>query len=581
MCGIAGIISFNNKPVLIEELKQMTDSIVHRGPDGEGHWVNPYGNVGLGHRRLSIIDLSNNGKQPMHYANERYTITFNGEIYNYIEIRELLISKGYQFHSSSDTEVLLALFDLKKEKCLADLDGMFSFAIWDEKKQELFCARDRFGEKPFYYSYEKGQFFYFASEMKELWALGISKENDNDVLNHFIKTENVVYGLDTTKTFYKKIKQLDSSHYLFIKKNGDIIIERYYDLDKIQINKNISLDDAVQKFTQLFTESIQLRLRSDVSVGSSLSGGLDSSSIVMMVDKLKEETTKQKTFSARFKGFDKDEGIHIHKVVDACKNIACYEVWPKQDELQEVLSKLIFHQEEPFGSSSVFAQWKVMELAKKNGTVVLLDGQGADEYLVGYLPLYGLYLKQLFFTDKKKYNNEQMMYLKLRGYLGCTLQEEETLRMKIGRFKKKLFNQEMPYNNESLTHELKKQMLSVGLKELLRYADRNSMAHSREVRLPFLSHKLIDFVFSLPDEFKLFEGWTKYLLRLSMNDVLPKDITWRVDKIGYVTPQNNWMENMYWKEQIELGKKKYLEITSDKNKKMENWNYLMLNNFIQ
>ncbi|MCF8422783.1 MAG: asparagine synthase (glutamine-hydrolyzing) [Bacteroidia bacterium] len=579
MCGIAGIIHFNNKPVLTEQLKQMTDVIAHRGPDGEGYWVNAKSNVGFGHRRLSIIDLSSNGKQPMHYANNRYTVTFNGEIYNYIELREQLISKGYLFHSNSDTEVLLALYDLKKEKCLADLDGMFAFAIWDEKEQELFCARDRFGEKPFYYSYEKGQYFYFASEMKELWAIGISKQNDSDVLNNFLKTEKVVYSTDTTKTFYKNVKQLDSSHYLIIKKNADVKIERYYDLDNIQINRNISLSEAVEKFTQLFTESVRLRLRSDVAVGSSLSGGLDSSSIVMMMDKLKGEATQQKTFSARFKSFDKDEGVHIHKVVDACKNVVCYEVWPKQEELQKILPELIFHQEEPFASSSVFAQWKVMELAKQNGTVVLLDGQGADEYLAGYLPLYGLYLKQLFFTDKGKYNHEQSIYLKLRGSLGCTLEEDETIRMKIGRLKKKIFKQAMPYNNESLTRELKKQMLSIGLKELLRYADRNSMAHSREVRLPFLSHKLIDFVFSLPDEFKLFEGWTKYILRLSMNDLLPKDIAWRVDKIGYVTPQNNWMENNYWKNQIEEGKNKFSELTSTKNGKMESWNYIMLNNF--
>ena len=580
MCGIAGILKLNNFLVSSQELKQMTDSIAHRGPDGEGQWVNSKGNVGLGHRRLSIIDLTESGKQPMHYANERYTITFNGEIYNYIELREQLKSKGYIFQSNSDTEVLLAMYDLKKEKCLSELDGMFAFSIWDEQEQELFCARDRFGEKPFYYSFEKGKHFYFASEMKALWAVEISKEYNVEVMDHYLKTGSSVYSNDVTKTFYSKIHQLDSAHYLILKNNSEIKIKRYYSLDDNQINRSISLNEAVEQFTLLFKESVNLRLRSDVTVGSSLSGGLDSSSIVMMIDKLKGDLTQQNTFSARFNGFKKDEGVHIHKVISACKNVVCHEVWPKEEELQKLIDQLVFHQEEPFASSSVFAQWKVMELAKQNGTVVLLDGQGADEYLGGYLPIYGLYFKQLFFTDKRKYKHEQSAYLNLRGHVGTTFEEDETLRMKIGRMKRQLFNQPMPYDKNSLSNELKKQTLSVGLKELLRYADRNSMAHSREVRLPFLSHKLIDFVFSLPDDYKLFEGWTKYVLRLSMKNLLPKDITWRVDKIGYETPQSNWMKNEFWKQQILEGQKKHSQLSVDKTKGMSDWNYIMLNKFL-
>ena len=579
MCGIAGILKFNNFSDSTYELKRMTDVIAHRGPDGEGQWANLKGNIGLGHRRLSIIDLTDSGKQPMHYANERYTITFNGEIYNYIELREQLKNKGYKFQSNSDTEVLLAMYDLKKEKCLNELDGMFAFSIWDEQEQELFCARDRFGEKPFYYSYEKGKHFYFASEMKALWAAGISKNYNSEVLNHYLNTGSAIYSNDLTKTFYSEINQLDSAHYLILKNNSDIKIQRYYNLNNTLINTKISLDEAIEQFTLLFTESVDLRLRSDVSVGSSLSGGLDSSSIVMMIDKLKGNSTKQHTFSARFDGFKKDEGVHIHKVINACKNVASHEVYPQEEELQQLINKLVFHQEEPFGSSSVFAQWKVMELAKQNGTVVLLDGQGADEYLGGYLPTYGLYFKQLFFTDQQKYKHEQKAYLNLRGHVGTTFEEDETLRMKIGRMKRQLLNQSMPYDNNSLSNELKKQTLSIGLKELLRYADRNSMAHSREVRLPFLSHKLVDFVFSLPDDYKLFEGWTKYILRLSMDNVLPKDITWRVDKIGYETPQSNWMNTEFWKQQILEGQNKHAQIAKDKSLIMSDWNYIMLNKF--
>ena len=446
MCGIAGILNFNRSKVLHDDLQKITDVIAHRGPDGEGHWINENKNVGFGHRRLSIIDLTDSGKQPMHYASGRYTITFNGEIYNYIELRELLKTKGYIFLSNSDTEVLLAMYDWKKEHCLSFLDGMFAFAIWDENEQSLFCARDRFGEKPFYYSLENGKEFCFASEMKALWAHGISKENDNKVLDNYLKTGSAIFAEDATKTFYAKIKQLDSGHYLIINNKMELLTKCYYHLDHIQLNKNIKLTDAIEEFKQLFLESIKLRLRSDVSVGSSLSGGLDSSSIVMLIDSLKDSMINQHTFSARFDGFVRDEGVQMHQVLNKCKNVVPHEVWPQEQEFQEIIDKIIFHQEEPFGSSSVFAQWKVMELAKKNGTVVLLDGQGADEYLAGYLPFYGLYFKQLFFTNKKKYQYEKAAYFKLRGIEGTSFESEETLRMKIGRLKRSMMNQKMPYD---------------------------------------------------------------------------------------------------------------------------------------
>src|SRR5438309_503177 len=185
MCGIAGVMSLHNSEVNEARLKKMTDTIRHRGPDGDGQWINAGGGTGLAHRRLSIIDLTEGGKQPMHYA-DRYTITFNGEIYNYIELRQELEKNGYHFHSTSDTEVLMAMYDYKKEKCLEYLDGMFAFAIWDEKSKQLFCARDRFGEKPFYYSYEKGKHFVFASEMKALWAGGVCKTVDTVMLYNYL-----------------------------------------------------------------------------------------------------------------------------------------------------------------------------------------------------------------------------------------------------------------------------------------------------------------------------------------------------------------------------------------------------------
>ena len=555
MCGIAGIYNLNNSSVKKEELKKMTDVIFHRGPDGEGHWVNQSSKVGFGHRRLSIIDLSENGKQPMHYANERYTITFNGEIYNYIELKNELIIKGCQFISDSDTEVLLALYDLKKEKCLDDLDGMFAFAIWDEKEQTLFCARDRFGEKPFHYFLDNNRFV-FASEIKQFWEIDIIKQLDQEKLLHFANTGIINEDAKITETYYENIKRLDSAHYLLIDANKNILIKKYWDIDLNKEQFTGTIEQAAEKFLELFTESIRLRLRSDVPVGSSLSGGLDSSSIVMLIDALKGKDLKQNTFSARFKDFEKDEGKHIETVVNSCKNINVHYTWPDKEYFENVFDKVTYYQDEPFGSASMVAQYAVMELAKKNNVTVLLDGQGADEQLAGYLFFYQNYLHQLFYNNRSVYKLEHQAYLKYHNQAKPykSIPERETLTMKLGRYKKKILQQEMPYKNQ-LAIDLKTNSLNSILKELLRYGDRNSMAHSREVRLPFLSHKLVEFIFSLPNEYKINQGWTKFVMRKAMDKILPPSICWRVDKIGYEPPQKKWIQSERFLNDIERASK--------------------------
>ncbi|MHB8261606.1 MAG: asparagine synthase (glutamine-hydrolyzing) [Bacteroidia bacterium] len=567
MCGIAGIYTFSNSSVSMDELKKMTDVIVHRGPDGEGHWITPKGNVGFGHRRLSIIDLSDNAKQPMHYADGRYTLTFNGEIYNYIELKEFLVSKGYIFQSNSDTEVLLALYDLKKEKCLDDLDGMFAFALWDEKEQTLFCARDRFGEKPFHYYLDENRFV-FASEIKQFWTIGIAKKVDEKKLLNYVETGTIETAEKITDTFYKTIKRLDAAHYLKIDAHKKVTIHKYWDIDLGVKPFSGTIEQAAEKFLELFTESIRLRLRSDVPVGSSLSGGLDSSSIVMLIDALKAnafafsetkrnkgdelKNLKQNTFSARFKDFEKDEGKHIEAVVKACKNVDVHYTWPDAAYFEQVFDKVTYHQDEPFGSASIVAQYAVMELAKQNNVTVLLDGQGADEYLAGYLMYYTTYLHQLFYTKSPLYAGEHSMYQKFHqeAYPYSSIYTNETLRMKLGRYRRILLGQSMPHFYD-LNKSLKDSTTLTGLKELLRYADRNSMAHSREVRLPFLSHKLVEFAFSLPAEYKINKGWTKFVLRKAMDKILPQSICWRVDKIGYEPPQKNWLQSEKFKTEIE------------------------------
>lgn len=543
MCGIAGILKFNSVTIEKSHLKQMTDVISHRGPDGEGHWVSSNAGVGFGHRRLSIIDLSKNGSQPMHYLNNRYTITFNGEIYNYLELKQTLLSKGYQFVSDSDTEVLLAMYDWKKENCLTDLDGMFAFAIWDEKEQELFCARDRFGEKPFHY-YLNEKEFVFASEIKQFWAYGIQKKTVESRLVQFLENGQIDDPFNTAQTFYHQIKRLDPAHFMLFRRNGAPRIKKYWDID-LEATFRGTLQEATDQFSSIFKESVSMRLRADVPVGTSLSGGLDSSSICMIINGLKADGQKQTSFSARFKNFEKDEGVYIEEVLRACKDVEANFVWPDENYFFENFAKINYHQDEPYTSTSMIAQYSVMELAKTKGITVLIDGQGADESLGGYMPYYKLYLDSLFYTDRQKFEKEKLAYDSLhsntRPYEAPD--KNETLRMKLGRLKKTLLRQNMPYGPDALKEKLYADTTSMHLQTLLRYADRNSMANSREVRLPFLSHRLIEFVFTLPDHFKLNSGWTKYILRKAMDPVLPGQICWRTNKVGYESPQEKWLQH--------------------------------------
>ena len=601
MCGIAGILQFKNETINPNSLKKMTDVLAHRGPDGEGQWINEKANVGFGHRRLSILDLSKAGHQPMHYAKNRYTITFNGEIYNYIELKEKLLKKGYQFKSNTDTEVLLALYDLKKEACLNDLDGMFSFAIWDEEKQELFCARDRFGEKPFFFSYFKNKLF-FASEMKALFEIGVPKEKRIDRYYQYL-----MYGInedsnDRSSTFYESIYQLKPAHYFIISKSEKPIQKKYWDID-LSHQIDIPFAEAQIKFRELFEDSINKRLRSDVPVGSSLSGGLDSSSIVLLIDKIKNKAQVQKTFSARFKNFDKDEGKYMNYVIEK-SNVEPYFVFPTASSALSNFKTIMHHQEEPIGSLSIAAQFEVMQLARKNNVIVLQDGQGADEILAGYQGYYDAYFLELYTNNRKKYNEEIKAFNNLRAIehskpsLAFMWHSKHYKSKKaVGEALKNIKNPKSKYfqginpdivrqfkSNENpldraanLKQRLYDSLFKRGLSELLRYSDRNSMANSVEVRLPFLSHKLVEFLFSLPDEYLLNTGWSKYVLRKSLENVLPPEIAWRKDKIGYATPQKEWESSPAFKTIIldaidTLKKEKIITIENDKL----NWQYLML-----
>jgi asparagine synthase (glutamine-hydrolysing) len=576
MCGIAGILSTSFEQIAEVHLKKMINALAHRGPDGEGLWSNATKNVLLGHRRLAIIDLSDAAAQPMHYLN-RYTITYNGEIYNYIELKEILLEKGYQFTSASDTEVVLAAYDFWNQNCLHYFDGMFAFAIWDEKEQQLFAARDRFGEKPFYY-YETENYLFFASEMKALWAAGAAKNVDEKMLLNYLALGHVQNCVDKEQTFFNDIYSLPPAHFFKYKPFGQkLAVKRYWRLDK-EIKISISPEEAIEKFNELFIASVQKRLRSDVAVGTSLSGGLDSSSIIATLQQLK---INPKTFSAIFPGFEKDESAYINLLTDKF-GIANFKTQPSADDLINDFEKLCYHQEEPFQSSSIFAQYKVFELAKQQNIKVLLDGQGADETLAGYHKYIQWYLQEVLSRHKLgAAQKEKKALLKnkipfswgLKNYFAAFLPMHAAMHLEKKEYQKTIHQPDITPEFLSLQrgrewegiHKpavtklndiLHFNTTELGLEELLRYADRNSMAHGREVRLPFLDHRLVEFIFSLPANLKIHDGWTKFLLRKAMDKKLPDEIVWRKDKVGYEPPQQQWMENKALQEYIHEAKKK-------------------------
>lgn len=598
MCGIAGILNFNQQKIPLSKLNAMTEIISHRGPDGFGQWSNPEENVLLGHRRLSIIDLSTAGHQPMSFGH--LTITFNGEIYNYIELKKELTLKGYQFKTESDTEVLLMCYHLKGASCLKDLEGMFSFAIWDDEKKQLFCARDRFGEKPFYYTIYDNNFI-FGSEIKQLFAFGIKKEINESRLFYYAATGNITDHKQLQQTYYKNICQLPHSHYAVISFSGKIEIKKYWDID-ININYKIKENEAVERFSELLANSIQKCLRSDVPVGTSLSGGLDSTTIASYICRDFQPNSALNTFTATFKNFEKDESKYIKIFSEKYSNINSYFVEPSSDGFFDELDKLFFHHDEPIGSTSIYAQYKVMELARKKNITVLLDGQGADEYLGGYNKYWVVLLNQLFASKDPSYIAEKQnvhnlinfdhnpgknLKLMLR-YPGTHKFLSKTKKIAVPSKKTylpKILNtdiQEGISNSiikddilfENLNDTLKQSTLFSGLQELLRFADRNSMAHSREVRLPFLSHELVEFAFTLPSNLKMQNGWSKYILRSSQTDRLPKEICWRKEKIGYETPQVTWFKTKRATDFFEhIRSKLYATKIFDQDylKKADNW----------
>jgi asparagine synthase (glutamine-hydrolysing) len=552
---VCGIVGFNWHDS--EQLEKMRETLRHRGPDGEGEYFDEF--VSLGHRRLAIIDLSPAGHQPMSNEDETLCLIYNGEIYNYVELIEQLKKRGHQFRSKTDSEVILHAYEEWGRECVSRFNGMFAFCIYDRNRMQLFLARDRFGVKPLYYHLQNGRFT-FASEIKAILEDPTIPRRPNEHLIY----DYLVYNCydHTQETFFEGIKALLPGHCLiFDLREKRTEHYRWYDIPLNQFNRGISEKEILTHFRGLLIDAIRLRLRSDVEVGSCLSGGLDSSSIVCSLNQFTpEHSLRFRTFSVIFPNTEIDESGYIEKVV-SLMDVIPYFITPTCSDLLQDIHSLVYYQEEPFAGTNIYAQWKVMKLSQENSVKVLLDGQGGDELLAGYPFFFGYYFLQLFFgLNWKTLWRELIHYRKYHrnvkeGLLTpLFLLTPSRLKPYIIRFYsrytldktffKKYYGQttvpDQMYSSMNLNQALYYRM-KYGLPQLLREEDRNSMAFSIESRLPFLDYRVVEFLFSIPERFKIRDGMTKYILRESMKGILPEEVRERTGKLGFPTPMDDWM----------------------------------------
>lgn len=566
MCGICGIIRFDNKPVQEAPIRQMMQIMKHRGPDDEGLFIED--SVGLGFVRLSILDLSIAGHQPMVSLNKSHVIVFNGEIYNYIELREELINEGVVFNSKSDTEVLLNAYIHWGEECMHRFNGMWAFAIFDSEKNTTFFARDRYGIKPFYYLCTD-EYFAFCSEIRPLLSL-LNRKPTPDYQTIF---DFLVFNRtdQTERTFFREIRKLQHGSKFTIdasklpKDNSHIrpSIKKWYNL-KERVSETEGFKSPLE-YKELFNSALSLHLRSDVPVGVCLSGGIDSSSIVSVL--LKDfNKTSLNTFSAVYykdQVGDEREFINLYKSSLTNMNF----ITPCAESLANDLKQFVKVQGEPIPSTSPYAQFKVMESAKGK-VVVTLDGQGADEELAGYHYFFGFYFKDLLIhmrigklcSEIYYYLIKHLSLMGIKSFMFFLLpriiRTKARIRQKgylnadfINQFKSNNSIAGNLYGSRSLSEALLDHF-EFKLEHLLKWEDLNSMCFSLESRVPFLDFRLVEKTLATSNDWKIRNGTTKYILREAMCGVLPEKIRLRRDKIGFDTPQEEWFRVPVWKDII-------------------------------
>lgn len=589
MCGIAGIFSRGGLGELAEALHRATEVAAHRGPDGRGlaflsscgngaapplilrkgpngAAIGPY-DLGLGHRRLAIIDLTDDGLQPMPSADQRRWIVFNGEIYNYIELREELQESGCVFHSRTDTEVILHAYERWGRDCVQRFNGMWSFAIVDLDRGIIFCSRDRLGIKPFHYIVDDRRFA-FGSEIKQLLEFPFVPRRVNQrAVGEFLLYAATDY---CEETFFEGVKKLLQGHNLiFDLSSGQLRIERYYN-PRLAVNHDLTPREAAASFRDLFTDSVRLRLRSDVEVGSCLSGGIDSSSIVCLVNRellAQDKSSIQRTFTSHFDEDEANELEYAQEIIRAT-GVRSHVIQPTPQGLLDDLDRIVWHQDEPFASTSIFAQWSVYKLAREHGVKVMLDGQAADEMLGGYASLRSTFYAELaakrrtillawerwrhLALDPAQGSGVVRRIVRALGF-GATAEGtagtavpisplRDSVAAELNGHSRYLESQRVTCfpDEESFNNLLYRLAFVNNLQSLFRYQDRNSMAFGVEGRVPFADYRLVEFIFSMPSTVKIRRGYTKRPLRDAMAGILPDRVRWRVSKLGFATPERSW-----------------------------------------
>ncbi|MGD8373326.1 MAG: asparagine synthase (glutamine-hydrolyzing) [Candidatus Woesebacteria bacterium] len=555
MCGIAGYYGFKKDESL---LKAMNNAQAHRGPDGEGYFTDE--NIGLAHVRLAIIDRAH-GKQPLYNKDRTLSVVFNGEIYNYLELKDELEQAGYKFATNSDTEVIVHAYAAWGEEAFDRFNGMFAFALYDKSAQKLLLVRDHFGIKPLYFAnlgdVKKPQIL-FASEIKALLATKKVEKKPNDrVIYRYLKFR---IHEDSDQTFFDGINKLMPGEMMAISKDG-AQISRYTRLDEELVEQSLKNQDydqqSVDEYHRRLTDAIKIRLQSEVPVGTSFSGGLDSSTVVAVVNSLMKQDAKstdsvgkmQNTFSAVFPNSANDEEAYVDELLNRCKNtVAEHKIKPNADEFADDLEDFVRTQEEPLISTGPYAQYKVMQEAT-NYVTVLLDGQGADETMAGYVPYYFVYLRQL-----KNYKKWGKLFVEIVSSLDIFLRfARVNLMAKILRkkpisaaslidykFRGKFSEEKFDVVGDNLKMRLIDDIFYHSLPSLLRYEDKNTMRFSLEGRVPFLDKDVVKYLFALNDDAIIKNGWNKRILREATNGLLPEMINKRRNKIGFTTPEHEW-----------------------------------------
>jgi asparagine synthase (glutamine-hydrolysing) len=578
MCGIAGIFNLNKSPIEDDALKTFTDSLAHRGPDGSGYYLDKDKYFGMGHRRLSILDLSDAGKQPMSFANERYWLSYNGEIFNFLEIRSELKAKGFQFKSDSDSEVLLVAFHCWGKDALVKLNGMWAFAIWDSHDKTLFLARDRFGIKPLYYLYEPNDIFAFASETIAFKYLqGHSRQFNEKNVSLQIKDSNVLEGLG--HTLFKNTYQLLPGHHLTIKADGLCQQKRWWStLSQIKKIKE-PYTEQVTTFRDLLMDSLKLRLRSDVPVATALSGGVDSSAVFCSLNHMMSHAKNkdripenwQQAFVATFPGTLSDEREFAEEVLNFTKSKGTYLTLQTKGIAEKIITTTL--QSDSITGSPLISAYMIYEGMKKGGFSVSMDGHGVDEMLYGYPWLVRAAFNQyrneanslqmgdirqtyvdLFYEDKKEEMGlgfSPVATATKWGGLKSIVKQSPFHRiyntLKNGTQHPSLKQlSDKPYNagNLSTAEQTIFDCFHIStLPTILKNFDRASMQNSVEVRMPFMDWRLVSYVFSLPLTSKVGHGFTKRILRDAMKDIMPETIRTRKVKVGLMAPMYDWFNN--------------------------------------